>query len=63
MRFTNDKPMMSSFLVPVDDSITQLTVLLTSPSAAPVAMTMMPLGKNYSFLTNMKTIVLISMMH
>ena len=56
MRFTNDKPMMSSFLVPVDDSITQLTVLLTSPSAAPVAMTMMPLGKNYVVfsLTNLK---------
>ena len=46
MRFTNDKPMMSSFLVPVDDSITQLTVLLTSPNSAPVCMAMMPLGKN-----------------
>ena len=42
--------MMSNFQVPVDDTITQLTVLLTSPSAAPVCMTMMPLGNLTWFL-------------
>lgn len=52
MRFTFDQPMMGSFQVPVDDTMTQLTVLLTAQSSAPVVMVMLPMGKSFVLYPN-----------
>ena len=43
MRFTYSTPM-GKFQVPVDDTMTQLTVLLSAKSTAPVCIPSMPLG-------------------
>lgn len=43
------RPLMSTLQVPVDDTMTQLTIRLTTPSTAPVAMTKNPMGIPVSF--------------